>query len=48
MVRASDGDQKEFRTEAAALKRAMQWKIAGYAVEVWRKCELELVARIRG
>jgi len=48
MVRADDGDQKEFRSEAAALRKAMEWKIDGYQVEVWRQCQLELVARIRG
>ena len=48
LVRASDGDQKEFCSERQALKKAIQWKLDGFTVEIWRQCELEMVVRIRG
>ena len=48
MVRAADGEIKEFRNEGKALKQAMLWQIDGYNPEIWRKCDFELVARIRG
>ena len=48
MVRAADGESKEFRNEGKALRQAMLWQIDGYAPEIWRKCDFELVARIRG
>lgn len=47
LVRASDkimicvGEEK-------ALRQAMEWKMKGRAVTVWRQCEFEMVLRIVG
>jgi len=48
LVRANDGDQAEFTNEEKALRQAMEWQMAGYAVTVWRQCQFEMVLRIIG
>jgi len=48
LVRADDGDISEFAHEGNALRQAMEWKMAGFAVTVWRQCEFEMVLRIIG
>jgi hypothetical protein len=48
LVRANDGDQAEFTSEEKALRQAMEWQMAGYAVTVWRQCQFEMVLRIIG
>jgi hypothetical protein len=48
LVRANDGDQAEFANEDKALRQAMEWQMAGYAVTVWRQCQFEMVLRIIG
>jgi hypothetical protein len=48
LVRANDGDASEFSSEEKALRQAMEWKMAGFVVTVWRQCEFEMVLRIIG
>jgi hypothetical protein len=48
LVRASDGEVSEFTHEGKALRQAMEWKMAGFVVTVWRQCEFEMVLRIIG
>jgi hypothetical protein len=48
LVRADDGDLAEFSNEDKALRQAMEWQMAGYAVTVWRQCQFEMVLRIIG
>lgn len=48
LVRADDGDIAEFTNEDKALRQAMEWQMAGYAVTVWRQCQFEMVLRIIG
>lgn len=48
LVRADDGDLAEFGSEEKALRQAMEWKMSGFAVTVWRQCEFEMVLRIVG
>lgn len=48
LVRANDGDLAEFISEEKALRQAMEWKMGGFAVTVWRQCEFEMVLRIIG
>jgi hypothetical protein len=48
LVRANDGDVSEFTHEGKALRQAMEWKMAGFVVTVWRQCEFEMVLRIIG
>jgi len=48
LVRANDGEVSEFTHEGKALRQAMEWKMAGFVVTVWRQCEFEMVLRIIG
>jgi hypothetical protein len=48
LVEADDGEKREFRNERKALKQALEWKLDGYTVRIWRECEFILDARIVG
>lgn len=48
LVRANDGEVSEFTHEGRALRQAMEWKMAGFVVTIWRQCEFEMVLRIIG
>lgn len=41
-------DFAEFASEEKALRQAMDWKLQGFPVTVWRQCEFEMVLRIIG
>jgi len=48
LVRADDQEVIVFKNEQKALRQAMEWKMKGHAVSVWRQCEFEMVLRIIG
>lgn len=50
LVRTNDRKPKVlvFKKEDAALRQAMEWKMKGHAVTVWRQCAFEMVLRIIG
>lgn len=48
LIEADDGEKKVFKDERKALRQAMEWKLDGYDVRIWRECEFVLDARIVG
>lgn len=49
LVIGTDGDHsKEFKNEQKALRCAMDWKLSGVDVRMWREVEVEMVLRIIG
>ena len=49
LVKAGDDNQvAEFANEDTALRHAMEAKMKGQSVSVWRQCEFEMVLRIIG
>lgn len=43
---AGTDEQREFTNEKKALKCAMEWKLKGSAVRIWREVEFQMVLRI--
>ncbi len=52
LVQAINGKKKvelkEFKNEQKALKYAMEWKLKGSTVRIWREVEFQMVLRIIG
>jgi hypothetical protein len=46
LVEAIGQDQKEFKNESKALQYAMNWKLKGATVRIWREVEFQMVLRI--
>lgn len=48
MVVNSKGDSLEFDNERQALNKALEFKMNGLDVKIWRQCEFEMILRIIG
>lgn len=46
LVEAVGEEQKEFKDDQKALRYAMNWKLKGASVRIWREVEFQMVLRI--
>lgn len=46
LLRADDGDEAEFASEEKVLKQAIEWRLKGHEVTIWRQCAFEIKLRI--
>lgn len=41
LIVADDGDSEEFTNRKRALAKALEWKLGGHEVTIWRRCQLQ-------